>query len=383
MAFIIKSKLDNILKDDALGIGKVASSDPMGINATVGSFQPFEVFDFVKEIEGGLSTKDKYAYSSVDGGEKFRQATNSYLGLSDHYVISTPGGTGAITTSVGLTLEKGETLLIPYPCWGPYFGIAKENGLNVATYTLLKDDKFNLDGFIEVGNKIISEEGKLVFILNDPCHNPTGYSLRQEELEDLVGYLNKQKVPCTMILDCAYLDMSNEARHKDRSFLKLHLEDNVEILYCVSYSKSYQIYGQRLGALVMKDEFFYKVACFHARTTWSNCNHAMITLIEKVELDLETKAKHKMALEKIQNALSERSKLFLSEAKSCNLKTLKYDNGFFISIPCKNNKEVFEKLKDEHIYVLPVCDLVRVAICGLTLEQVKGLAKKIKEYIIE
>ena len=94
----------------------------MGINATVGSFQPFEVFDFVKEIEGGLSTKDKYAYSSVDGGEKFRQATNSYLGLSDHYVISTPGGTGAITTSVGLTLEKGETLLIPYPCWGPYFG---------------------------------------------------------------------------------------------------------------------------------------------------------------------------------------------------------------------------------------------------------------------
>lgn len=383
MGYIIKSKEDNILKDDALAISKVAYSDKNGINATVGTFQPFEVFSFVKEIEGTLITKEKYGYASVDGGEIFNKAVNSYLGLSGYYTIATPGGTGAITCSVSLTLEKGETLLVPYPCWGPYFGIAKENGLKCETYNLIKDEHFDLDDFINKANSIISKEKKLVFILNDPCHNPTGYSLSQKEIENLFDYLNRQIVPISVILDMAYIDMSTETRHKSREYLKIDLNDNVQILYCASFSKSYQIYGQRLGALACKSEDFYKVACFHARCTWSNCNHAMINLVSKVELSEKYKKEHLEALGNIQKELKERSEIFLTEAKECNLKTLKYSGGFFIGIPCSNNKEAYELLKEDHVHVLPVCNIVRVAICGLESDKIKGLAKKIKKYIKE
>ena len=350
MGYVIKSKQDNILKDDALAISRVANLDKGGINATVGAFQPFNVFSFVQEIESNLSTKEKYSYSSVDGGENFRRAVNSYLGLEGHYVVSTPGGTGAITCSVSLTLERGESLLTPYPCWGPYFGIAKGNGLKSVTYNLIKDDHFDLEDFINKANEIIKNEHKLVFILNDPCQNPTGYSLSDDEINALFSFLNKQSVPVSVILDIAYIDMSNEERHKTRKFLNVKLNSNVQILYCVSFSKSYQIYGQRLGALACLDEHFYKVACFHARTTWSNCNHGMISLVEKVELNEETKQKHREALSNIQRELKERSDLFLKEAKECGLKTLKYSGGFFISVPCKNNSEVYEKLKEEHIH---------------------------------
>ena len=381
MGYVIKSKQDNILKDDALAISRVANLDKGGINATVGAFQPFEVFSFVQEIESNLSTKEKYSYSSVDGGENFRRAVNSYLGLDGHYVVSTPGGTGAITCSVSLTLERGESLLTPYPCWGPYFGIAKGNGLKSVTYNLIKDDHFDLEDFTNKANEIIKNEHKLVFILNDPCQNPTGYSLSDDEINALFSFLNKQSVPVSVILDIAYIDMSYEDRHKTRKFLNVKLNSNVQILYCVSFSKSYQIYGQRLGALACLDEHFYKVACFHARTTWSNCNHGMISLVEKVELNEETKQKHREALSNIQRELKERSELFLKEAKVCGLKTLKYSGGFFISVPCKNNSEVYEKLKEEHIHLLPVCDIIRVAICGLKMDEIKGLAQKIKKYI--
>ena len=381
MGYVVKTKNDNILKDDALAISRVASLDKGGINATVVAFQPFNVFPFVQEIETNLTTKEKYSYSSVDGGENFRKAVNAYLGLKDYYVVSTPGGTGAITCSVALTLERGESLLTPYPCWGPYFGIAKGNGLKSVTYNLIKDDHFDLDDFKAKASEIIKRENKLVFILNDPCQNPTGYSLTQEEINALFSFLNSQSVPISVILDMAYIDMSTETRHKSRKYLDIKLNDNVQILYCVSFSKSYQIYGQRLGALACLDEHFYKVSCFHARTTWSNCNHGMISLVEKVELNEETKQKHKDALSIIQKELKERSDLFLKEAKECGLKTLKYSGGFFISMPCKNNLEVYEKLKEEHIHLLPVCNIIRVAICGLTMDEIKGLASKIKKYI--
>ena len=200
MGYVIKSKQDNILKDDALAISRVANLDKGGINATVGAFQPFEVFSFVQEIESNLSTKEKYSYSSVDGGENFRRAVNSYLGLEGHYVVSTPGGTGAITCSVSLTLEKGESLLTPYPCWGPYFGIAKGNGLMSVTYNLIKDNHFDLEDFINKANEIIKNEHKLVFILNDPCQNPTGYSLTDDEINALFSFLNKQSVPVSVLI---------------------------------------------------------------------------------------------------------------------------------------------------------------------------------------
>ncbi len=381
MDFVTESKKDNILKNDALGIAKIAREDKGGINATLGIFSPLEPFSFLEGVSSKLQIKQKYGYSSVDGGEEFRKAVNAYLGLDGCYVVATPGGTGAINASINLTLEKGEDLLIPYPCWGPYNNMAKGLSLNAIYYNLIKDDKFDLSDFIKKANEIIDRQRRLVFIINDPCQNPTGYSLSNDELKELFNYLNNLSVPVSVIYDLAYLDISNEKRHIDRSFLDIKVNDNVNILYCVSFSKSYQIYGQRLGALATKNEEFYKVACFYARTTWSNCNNAMINVVSEVELNKEIKKEHIEGLEKIRSELIKRSKIFLDEAKECDLNTIKYNGGFFISIPCSNNKEVYEKLKAEHIHILPVCNIVRVAICGLECDKLKGLAKKIKKYI--
>ena len=57
-------------------------------------------------------------------------------------------------------------------------------------------------------------------------------------------------------------------------------------------------------------------------------------------------------------------------------------SGFFITIPCNNIEKVIEELKkDEKVYLLSVDGGVRVAICSLSMEDVKGLAAKIQRVI--
>ena len=76
------------------------------------------------------------------------------------------------------------------------------------SHTLFDGEGFNLKGFIEKANEIIAKQGKLVFFLNDPCNNPTGYTMTEEEFLSLIDYLNSTKVPCVMVYDCAYMDMA-------------------------------------------------------------------------------------------------------------------------------------------------------------------------------
>ena len=46
-----------------------------------------------------------------------------------------------------------------------------------STYHLFRDDCFNIEGFIERQDAIVKKEGKLVTIINNPNHNPTGFSM--------------------------------------------------------------------------------------------------------------------------------------------------------------------------------------------------------------
>ena len=407
MEFLAKSKIDKVLKDDALRIGSEAkqakASDPSVVDATLGTFYyedgSFHTHDVVKKVFNTLDDKDIYLYSTSDGGIDFQNAAFNHMFRNyrsfieetmDIRGIATPGGTGALVSSLSTTLEAGETLLIPVPCWGPYFGIAKLRDVNVETFFMFKDDHFNLEGFIEKANDIIKKQNKLVFFLNDPCNNPTGYTMTRKEMDDLIAYLNSTNVPCVLVYDCAYMDMASEGLVETRDKLK-HFADaneNVIISLCLSYSKTYFIYGERLGAQIIigKDKEavkkLYEASAYLARNTWSNCNHGMISMVTKIDKDINLRLALDKELEVVWESLSKRSKIFLDEAKEVGLYTYPYNGGFFISIPVKNNIYLCNILKkEEKIYLLPVSNVIRVAICALSAKECVGLASRIKKVI--
>lgn len=57
--------------------------------------------------------------------------------------------------------------------------------------------------------------------------------------------------------------------------------------------------------------------------------------------------------------------------------TYPYYGGFFISIPTKN-KNIFQDLVEEHVFIIPMQGLIRVAISSLPLNVIPDLVKKIK-----
>lgn len=407
MEFLGKHAIGKVLQDDALKVSSEAKNakknDPAVIDGTLGTFYyedgTFCTHNVVKKVFSSLSDQDVYAYSTSDGGKDFQNAAFNHLFRAyrsfieqtmEIKCIATPGGTGALVSSCYTTLDAEQTILIPVPCWGPYFGIAKHRNFNVETFFMFDDDKFNIKGFIEKANKIIDKQHKLVFILNDPCNNPTGYTMSDDEMLEVINYLNNTNVPCVLIYDCAYMDMAAEGIKKTREKLKhfTKANENVIISLCLSYSKTYFIYGQRLGAQIIigKDKKavneMYDAGCYLARNTWSNCNHGMISLVTTVDKDINLRLELDDELSVVWDSLKNRSKIFLSEAQEVGLYTYPYSGGFFISVPCKNNVLICEMLKQDYkVYLLPVSGVVRVAICSLNQKDCVGLARKIKDTI--
>jgi hypothetical protein len=71
----------------------------------------------------------------------------------------------------------------------------------------------------------------------------------------------------------------------------------------------------------------------------------------------------------------------MDEARECDLKVYACNGGFFTSVPTTNPPFVYERLREQDIFLIPLETSIRVAICSIPLEQVKGLARKIKEAI--
>ena len=79
--------------------------------------------------------------------------------------------------------------------------------------------------------------------------------------------------------------------------------------------------------------------------------------------------------------LQARSHLFMQEAKECGLDIYPYKEGFFITLRVKDNEEgkkLHEALMRNHLYTVLVNKGIRVGICALPLEKVRGLAGKIR-----
>lgn len=81
--------------------------------------------------------------------------------------------------------------------------------------------------------------------------------------------------------------------------------------------------------------------------------------------------------------LKERSELFVKEANEVGLKHYPYKEGFFVTLSMDNTtRDIYhEALMKNHIYTVKVNKGIRVAVCSLSLDKIKGLAKKMKDIL--
>lgn len=337
----------------------------------------------------------KYA-ESFQGNPDFRkqvyhwviEPSNCHLA---HRVIATPGGTGAVNMTITEILDEGQTIVLPEIAWGSYQLMATMHNLNIQTYHLFEDQHFNLTHFKQTCLDVLDKQDKLLVVINDPCHNPTGYSLDKQEWQEIVHFLNTcaQDKPVILLNDIAYIDYSYDLTHNhDYMDTFNQFNENVAVIVAFSCSKTLTSYGLRCGAAIIlsqREEIVRQIEIVFektARATWSNIpNGAMENFTYVTTKNLSAYLKEK---DYYIDLLNKRSSIFLAEARHVNLETYPYKEGFFITLKMPNNtiRDIFhEKLMANHIYTIKVNLGIRVGICSLPLHQCPGLAKKMKDIL--
>jgi len=381
---------------------KAKARDPHVINATIGTlydemshFSTVPLFD--EELKKCLTVNGR-AYTFTDGGDDFIMGIkhwvfgNYYEEITNKYftsAVAAPGGTGAIALAERCYANQDQTILIPSIGWKNYEAIAMQASCKSDYYNLFKDDKFDLEGFKEKLTEVAKKEKRLFVIINNPCHNPSGYTLSIAEIDKIVTILKSfTDIPVVLALDIAYFDYEEE--EKSRNFFNRfgEIPANFLPLICFSASKTFSIYGLRVGALLAVTQSkevidnFRVTASSVARSIWSCPNHHALTAMTNILNNSEKRSQFKQAIDKKCDMLEARGNLFMKEANECGLKTLPYVSGFFITITVKDSDKSLKDLIKHDIYLIPVGPHnLRVAICSITLEETKGLAKKIKDIV--
>lgn len=400
MSRFVKAKADTSRFFDPVfkvaGAAKVAQAQygDRVVNASLGMLYNEErqltAFDSVYGVYNGLSNIQKATYAqSFVGNSDYLQVISQWVLpplTKYHKVLATPGGSGAIALGFKSFLEPGMSIIVPAIGWTSYEVMATDNQL-VADYYQMFDEagNFTLQPLMAMMTRVIAQQGKVVVVLNDPAQNPTGYSMELSQWQQLVEFINQLPGQVILINDVAYMDFCYDL-DQAKQYMRLfdQFKEHVLVLVAYSCSKSLSMYGMRLGAAILIGEETavedtMRVFERSARAIWSNVNNAgMVTLATLYQTQWASYLAEK---QQYIDLLSKRSKLLMEQCDAVDLPYYPYREGFFLTLRVNDNglrDRYHNALLENHIYTVLVDQGIRIAICGLTMRQLDGLALKIK-----
>ena len=321
------------------------------------------------------------AYAPISGDAPFLEAVIADLfgagALADNAVAAaTPGGTGACHHAIVNFLEPGQKLLTTSYYWGPYAILADHTRRGVETFEMFAPDHgFHVDALEAALERQVDEQGRVLLFLNTPCHNPTGFSLDDDDWERVVPVLKRvsQRAPVALLLDLAYSKFVTPGSLRWPSHVE-QLLGHATLLFAWTASKGFAQYGARVGALVAADADAAERARirnaigYSCRGTWSNCNHLGMLAITELLVDPELRAAADAEREELRQLLDERVRGFNELARAAGLRYPRYEGGFFVSVFTPDAKRTSERMKEEGVFVVPLSGAVRVAICATKLD---------------
>ena len=373
------------------------------INATVGALLDDEgklavlptAARAVREVPEG----DWAAYAPIAGSPDFLAAVmDDLLGTEADMRAcavgaATPGGTGALRHAIANFLEPGQELLTTGFFWGPYQTLCDEADRKVKTFPMFAGGTANattdagrqamrvdVEAMDRALGELVSKQGRALVFLNDPCHNPTGYSMRKEEWRAVVECLvsHGKRAPVTLLVDTAYFAYNP---HDPRAFLAelRPLLGHVGLSFAWSASKTFTHYGLRVGAIVacVPDEAARKATeaafSYSCRGTWSNCNRGGLTAVTKLLRDDAMRAASDTERDALKALLGARVRAFNAATEGRNLAYPRYEGGFFVTVFTDDAQGRAAKMREEGVFVVPQKGAVRVALCSVAERDVPRL----------
>ena len=360
------------------------------VNATIGALMnddgTLSVMPSVAEGFAAVSPIQAAGYAPISGVPAFLDAAVRDLfgdsPLGDMAVAtSAPGGTGAIYQAMLNFLEPGQKGLTTSYFWGPYPVIANQAQRGMDTFRMFGDDgRLDLEAFSDAVDRHIREQGRVLAILNFPCHNPTGYSLDPNEWRTVADMLRAagERAPVAVLLDCAYYRFAGEGGNAWLDVVPTLLE-SCTVLAAWTASKSFTQYGARIGTLVAlhpdADERrrLANALNYTCRSTWSNCNHQGQLAVARLLTDPELSARADAERAELAAMLQSRVDAFNRETQGTGLRVPRYEGGFFVAVFAEDGAAAGASMREDGVYVVPIQGAVRVALCSTPAAQIPRL----------
>jgi aromatic-amino-acid transaminase len=229
--------------------------------------------------------------------------------------------------------------------------------------------------------KLSKIQDRILLIINDPCHNPTGYKMSQSDWDGVIEVIKRQSknIPITVLLDYAYAEFGDPKLSLE-SLIKL--KDSAQILVAWSASKSYTHYGLRVGALAGISDSSNEILnslLFSCRGTWSNCNNGGMEAIYQLMTTLKDDVEHERA--GLIRMLNERTRVFCEHANKANLRVPQSIGGFFATVLTDNSAYIANRMKSDGVYVVPVKGALRVGVCSTPMAQATRVIEAVENNI--
>ena len=162
------------------------------------------------------------------------------------------GGTGALKIGADFIkrLVPQGTVAISDPSWENHRALFEAAGFPVVNYTYYDPSTrgVNFEGMVK---SLESFPAKTTVVLHACCHNPTGADLSLDQWKQVVEICKaKDLIP---FLDMAYQGFA-EGIEQDGAAVRLFSESGLSFFVSSSFSKSFSLYGERVGALSIVTE---------------------------------------------------------------------------------------------------------------------------------
>ncbi|KPA88852.1 MULTISPECIES: amino acid aminotransferase [Pseudomonas] len=199
-------------------------------------------------------------YLPIDGIAAYDKAVQTLLFGEDSPLIAAGrvlttqavGGTGALKIGADFLkqLLPDATVAISDPSWENHRALFETAGFPVQNYRYYDaaSNGVNRAGLLEDLNAL---PAKSIVVLHACCHNPTGVDLSPSDWQDVLNVIkSRDLVP---FLDMAYQGFG-AGIHEDAAAVRLFAESGLTFFVSSSFSKSFSLYGERVGALSIVSE---------------------------------------------------------------------------------------------------------------------------------
>src|SRR5690606_27171156 len=159
------------------------------------------------------------------------------------------GGTGALKLGADFLkwLTPNAKVVISNPSWENHRALFERAGFQVDTYPYYDPATHGLD-FEGMRGALSQLDAGTIVVLHACCHNPTGVDPTLDQWKEIARVIKEREL--VPFLDIAYQGFG-DGIEEDASVVRMFADQEITMLVSSSFSKSFSLYGERVGALTL------------------------------------------------------------------------------------------------------------------------------------